>query len=188
MQRRHWAIVSRTRWAAARAGVVLAGSALALCACSVSSPLAITSTGEGLERGASVAFAPVEDAAPLEARFTATMENALASQSILLAENANLIAQISAAQSNASNGLLSGDWAATNDEDDQNWIAQPRRDRPLDRCNAQRLRATLTIYDRATGEVVYRGASEAIECSFGDEALDAFAQGLVADAMRAKRP
>ena len=188
MQRRHRAIVSTARWAKARAGALLTGCALALCACSVSSPLAITSTGEGLERGASVAFAAVEDPAPLEARFRLVMEDTLASQSILLSDRANLIAQISAAQSDASSGLLSGDWAATIDEDDQNWIAQPRPDRPLDRCNAQRLRATLTIYDRATGEVVYRGASEAIECSFGDEALDAFAQGLVADAMRAKRP
>ena len=188
MQRGWRIVLSKVRGLRVLSSGAAAGCALSLAACSVSSPLAITSTGDGVEQGSRLSLIIPQDAAPLETRFAAAVERALSSQSIGLADKSTLIAEITAAQSEASSGFLGGDWAQAVDEDNQDWIARPRRDRPLDRCKAQRLRATLTVYDSATGTLAYRGSGEAIECSFEEQALVEFAEELVADALRTGQP
>ncbi|MEO0590876.1 MAG: hypothetical protein AAFZ11_09990 [Pseudomonadota bacterium] len=173
----------RSRWQQTRIAAAAIASALGLAACSVSSPLAITSVGDGLERGASLALVDPEDKGQLDARFRAAVKDALSSQSVQIADQSTLIAEVSASQSDASNGVLSGDGAQATDEDSQDWIARPRRDKPLDRCKAKRLRATVTIYSSAADGLAYRGSGEAIDCSFDDEDLRRFAQALVNDAL-----
>ena len=170
-----------------RAGLILALAA-SLTACAVSSPLSVTSTGAGFESNRRVALTAAEDPASLQARFTASVSQALSDQGLALDADAPLTADISVSQNTASSGIVRGEGSKAEDtqnagEPEQDWLTAPREKRRFDKCEAQRLRATLVIYNRADGSLAYRGSGEATECGFGEADLAAFAQALVADAL-----
>lgn len=161
--------------------------ALLLSACSVSTPLAVSSSrselGTGLTSGASIALVTVENPSSLKGRFAAALKQALANNSIAISDGAALLADYSIAQSNASGGILRGEGEKVESDEQQDWAAAPRPDGNFDECEAQRLRATFVVFSRTDGRVTYRGTSEAIECSFDNSALAEFAESLVKDAM-----
>ncbi|MEO0463182.1 MAG: hypothetical protein AAF127_08630 [Pseudomonadota bacterium] len=101
-----------------------------------------------------------------------------------MADDAPLLADYSMALGDAANGVLRGKGRYTEGKQEQDWITSPRRKRRFDKCEAQRLRGTLVLYDRASGQKVYRGSGEAVECEFGDAEIAALAQQLVDDAIR----
>ena len=156
--------------------------ALPLAACAVSSPLAISSTGEGAARGLSVTIEQPESASGLRGQFADALSAAFASQSVAVAKDSQLIADFSVSQAPAAAGVLSGkgDKPEIAPED---WIAQPREKRRFDECEAQRLRATLVLYDRTTSTMVYRGTGSATECDFSEADFAAMADSLVKDAL-----
>lgn len=163
----------------------IGGLALAfgLSACAVSTPLAITSTGQGLGSTSSVSLDSQEQPSSDRSRFGAALRSAFESRSIGFSADAPVLADFSVSQGDASAGVLAGKGEDTEDPDQRDWIATPRRSRSFDKCEAQRLRATLVLYDRASGAIIYRGSGEATECDFGQAEMAAMADGLVADAL-----
>ena len=157
-------------------------------ACSVSSPLEISSTGAGLERGASLKLSRSEDAQSLKGRFEAALAEALTQGAVPLSDQAQFVADISVAQAGASGGVVRGEGEADKSDADQDWISTPRERRTFDRCKAQRLRATLVIYDKVAGTVIYRGSGQATQCEFDQSDLTEFANALVQDATASATP
>lgn len=175
---------SRNSLSGVVSGVALTlGCALTLAACVVSSPLEIRSSGAGLQRGAPVSLVRPDDADGLSARFASAVERALVDRSVTLAQDARFIADISVAKRPASAGLIRGEGSEPEQGQEPDWLVRPREKERFDKCEAQRLRATLVIYDRSNGSVAYRGSGQAIECAFGDSDLAEFARSLVADAL-----
>ena len=166
---------------------VAAACAVLLSACSVSSPLAVSSSrpeaGASLSAGTAIALETDDSPGSLRGRFAAALTQVLADNAITLDTDAELLADFSIAQSDASGGILRGEGKAVENEEEQDWAATPREDRTFDECEAQRLRASFVIYSRAQGTVAYRGTGEAIECRFDDAALAEFAASLIKDAM-----
>ncbi len=154
-----------------------------MAGCAVSQPLEITSTGSGMARGASVTITAEDDAASERGRFAKALQDALAARSSTQADDAPLIADFSIARTAAAGGVINGKGEAGQGKQAPDWIAAPRPDRRFDKCNAQRLRATLVLYDRANGAIVYRGSGMATECGFTDADIAALAHGLVDDAV-----
>ncbi len=157
--------------------------AVPLASCAVTEPLTITSTGgeSGLARGVAVALNMPDDPSSQRGRFAEALGEAMAARSVQIADDAPLLADISIARGDASGGVINGPGNPATSE--QDWIATPRRDRRFDKCEAERLRATLVLYDRASGAIAYRGSGTATQCGFADADIAAMAQGLVDDAM-----
>ncbi|MEO1731377.1 MAG: hypothetical protein AAFR64_11630 [Pseudomonadota bacterium] len=166
---------------------IAAACAVLLSACSVSSPLAVSSSrpeaSAGLTAGAAIALETADNPSSLRGRFAAALSQEFADNAITLDPDAALLADFSIAQSDASGGILRGEGKAVENEEEQDWAAAPREDRTFDECEAQRLRASFVIYSRAQGTVTYRGTVEAIECRFDDATLAEFAASLVKDAL-----
>ncbi len=155
-----------------------------LASCAVTEPLAITSTGSGngLARGSSVVLGAPDDLSSERGRFAGALAKAMMARSVRIADDGALLADFSIARADASGGVMNGPGNSAASE--QDWIASPRRDRRFDKCEAERLRATLVLYDRAGGAIVYRGSGNATQCGFADADITALAQGLVDDAFQ----
>jgi hypothetical protein len=156
----------------------------ALAGCAVSSPFAIQSTGAGPQRETSITLASAAEADSTRGHFARALEQAFAARSVRVAEGAPLLADFSATVSLAQSGVLRGKGDTVEASAEPDWIAAPRRPRRFDKCDAQRLRATLVVYDRANGAITYRGSGEGTDCAFDDGAIADLADRLVADAMR----
>ncbi len=130
-----------------------------------------------------MAISSDDDTASERGRFAKALQDALAARSLTQADDAPLIADFSIARTAAAGGVAKGKGEAGKGKQAPDWIAAPRPDRRFDKCNAQRLRATLVLYDRASGAIVYRGSGVATECGFTDADLATLAQGLVDDAL-----
>lgn len=153
-------------------------------ACSVSVPLVVDSTSQGIPRSGSVAIAlPEDEIETARGRFGASLSRAFTAEAYSIDPSGALIADYAIAISDASDGMLGGEPRPQGIEQDPDWIAEPRRPRNFDKCDAQRLRGTLVLFDRASSAVVYRGKASRIECEFSDADIAAMATALVRDAL-----
>ena len=159
--------------------ILTAALSTVLAACSVVTPASITSTTGQLPQGQSVQLAPFEQDGSLRAAFGQALVDAMAAQSIERLDGAPVIAEFAIGARDASAGLA--DPAASSDAAVV-WESLPRDQSRFDNCEAQRLRATLVLLDRAGGEILYRGVGESDACAFGDQELVQLADTLIADA------
>jgi hypothetical protein len=120
-----------------------------------------------------------EDADTRRAVFATALSAALASHDFTLDPAAPLIADYAIAESAASDGTLGGEPTGANSPQ---WLSQPRAKKRFDQCKPRRLRATLVLFDRASGAVAYRGSASRIECAFSQGDTIAMADALVKDA------
>ena len=154
---------------------------LALGGCAVASPFALQSSGSGVPTRAVVAMPIDAQEGSDRARLAAALQRAFADRSVTVASDGSLLADYAVSLTSAEAGLTTS--IASTDESAIAWQASPRKSRLFDGCEPQRLRATLVLLDRASGDLVYRGEGEATDCSFSSSALDAVAEALVADAL-----
>lgn len=159
---------------------VLGGLFAALCGCSVATPFAVQSSGSGVPAPVAVALSGTPEANSDQARLAQALQRAFAERTIAVSADGALLADYAVSLSDAEGGQTTS--LSATDEAAVQWQARPRQSRLFDRCNARRMRATLVLLDRATGELVYRGEGEAVDCDFPDSAFDGVAQALVADA------
>ena len=155
---------------------------LALCACNVATPPRIASTGMAGDHA--IAFVRPEGAVGLRANFAESLSDGLRDSGVTLSADGPLIADFSIAKRDAREGLA--DPAAQQEGVAVNWDSAPRNRRIFDRCSAERLRATLVLFDRTDGSVAWRGSGELEACTIGKAQVEAMANALVAD-MRASR-
>jgi len=168
--------------------LVLASCCLALGACSVAGPLAVRSTvGDvaassvpGNAAQISVALDQVEGDT-LNAQFGRSLHGAMSNHGIAMATDGELIADFALSKGSAAIGVQEPQDQSERLENPPVWISPPRQTRRFDQCEAQELRGTLLLIDRASGAVAYRGKGTLVDCDFDDAAIGALANGLVAD-------
>lgn len=164
-------------------GTCIAGLALALSACAVSTPLTIDSTAERSgTRGSVIALVMPEPSEPTFRReFASALANALAAQNIAVSDDGDLLADFAIASGSAAIGAQLTPNRENSDTAETQWISAPRARKRFDECEAQILRGTLVLINRADGAMVYRGKAAMTECEFGQSDVDALAGALVAD-------
>lgn len=170
----------------ARIFSLMASSAL-LASCAVATPVAIQSSGPALSGDHAVELVVADELSPLHGQFASALAEAFARHDVDTGQGAPLIADFALSVSFAEAGVVaqnSADEAAPASEQDIDWTAKPRSRRLFDKCDAQRARATLFIVDRTSGETVYRGEAEKIDCEIGKGAVSELAASLVDDAAR----
>jgi len=163
----------------ARIGPLAAVLVALLAGCSVTTPASVVSTTGQLPQGNPVQLAPYETDGTLRGEFGQQLENALIAQSIEVTGEAPVIAAFAIAMRDARSGVAD---PAASSADAIVWESRPRPGSMFDSCDAQRLRATLVLLERAGGEILYRGAGESTRCDHTETDLAELANALVADA------
>ncbi len=163
------------------ARVLALGAVLAplLVGCTVTQPTSIISTTGQIPQGNAVQLPSIETDGSLRATFGRALDAAMAAQSIEITDDASVVAAYAVAVREARTGVAD---PAASTEEEVIWESQPRPGGIFDICDAQRLRGTLVLLDRASGEVVYRGVGESTSCEFDEAELVTLAEVLVADA------
>ena len=172
-------LLKRAVWARSIPVIV----AIGLAACSVSSPLTVQSTAtETAAPRTQIALSlPDDETGTMRQRFANALIEAFATRGVTIDDGARLVADIAVSEGSAEMGVQHSPVTAQPEGADPDWIDPPREPRRFDRCEALEMRGTLMLVDRATGTIAYRGTGAATECDFGDAALRAMAEGLVAD-------
>ena len=150
-------------------------SMLVLSGCAVKQPLAIQSAGRAIPASSDISFIDKVEASPQQASMQASISKAMAKHSLTIGANAALLADVAATERPADIGFAK-------DKAEIDWTSQPRKQHWTDKCAAKRLRTTLVISERSSGNIVYRGTGEIIDCEFNASDYDNLAQRLVADA------
>jgi hypothetical protein len=154
----------------------------ALAACAVGAPGVVSSTGSGIAAGAAIELVSNADQPARNADFHDALGRAFERRSIEVRANSPYIADYALATHRANVGLAAKP-SGTGEGDEPDWQEEPRKGSLFDECKAYRMRATLTVFRRSSGEMVYRGTREAEACSFGKDDIVAAADDLVADVM-----
>lgn len=161
----------------------LFGLALAIAAtgCAVYSPPVITARTDGPIEAGPVELISAEDDSGLRASFAAALRRSLSASATGAKEGPALVADYAIA------ARQSGTAVAGIPADQEIPVKSAARKKGwLDRCNATRLRASLAVFQKASGALVYRGEAETDFCKGKELAVDALAQLLVSD-MQANR-
>lgn len=179
--------MTRTAWRNVRSlsaqRLALAAALLCVSACAVSAPVTVRSTlGDNARAPSSVALAlPDEAGGTMKHQFGAALQSAFGEQGVAISQDAGLIADYAISMGPADIGVQRPQDPQKRLESDPEWIAPPRRARRFDECEAQEMRGTLLILNRAQNAVAYRGQGTVVECGFEDQHFRELAAGLVAD-------
>ncbi len=156
---------------------VLAASCGLAAACAVTEAPQISSSIGAAPRSQSVhLLEPDKDQAQLLALHSALKES-LAGKGILLAEDADVVAELGISQRPATLGVFAGE-AGANTEPPRP-VAEPRKARLLDLCEAMTVEANLALFDRASGELVQQSKAQGTICEGKEPPMDEFAEVLV---------
>lgn len=165
-----------------RAPLAAAACALLLAGCSVARPLEVLpTTAQFSEVSAFAVYLPPEQAEGPASGFRTEFAGALQRAGIALDPQARLVADVSMAEGPAEIGIARLPAAQQAGPQETGWLAQPRDKRLLDECPARRLKAVASLFDRQTGERVFRSESVAVACTFSAADRQAAADALVAD-------
>lgn len=155
----------------------------ALPACGVHRPLALDSVAapDDLTRVQAVHLV-VADKPDASHRFGNALANAFARKKVSRSNDAPFLVDYGLAQSAASTEIREKPRGETDGAPARS-VAIARKSSPFDKCAAQRMRATLSLIDRASGAIRYRGEATIVDCAFTEDDERAMANALVADAM-----
>ena len=171
--------MGRIKSAVQQSAVIIA-IPLLLGGCAVSTPVTVTPTVVELQTANAVEFpAPAGATGDLRSQWRAALQAAFASRSVNIQQGAPFLADFALSIRNAETGIAT----VSDNSKDIDWQSQPRRNRLLDKCKAQRMRGTLVIFRRANGSIIYRGESETDACRFGSAELTVMANELVDNAI-----
>lgn len=171
----------------ARLAGMAALSALCLSGCSVERPLRTAPTASTSEKLPlrSVALL-TEPGSPAAERFRSDIAGSLTQAGIAIDLQARLVADVSMSIAPAEVGVVSKPAQSAPAGGTARWLAEPRDKRMLDRCRAQRMKGILSLFDRESGDLVFRSEATALACSFSAEDQRAAADALVADLTASK--
>lgn len=158
------------------ANVAALCSAALLSACAVHSPPAIHASTGAAQGVSSVEFVSDASDAGLRKQFGEALAASFQAHGFSSEKGAASVADYSIGLRPASTSL---------DGHNANDAAQVRSASRgkvwTDRCEAQRLRATLVVYRRSDGSPAYRGEAESQDCDISDATVNALAELLVQD-------
>ena len=147
--------------------------------CAVNGGPSLSSAGDGIPPGATVAIAPPHDGDPYAEQFAAALTDAMRQRSFGIADDGQFVVQYGIAVRDATIGLAT---AGSNGEVED--ISAERKRLLFDGCKAQRLRLTMTVVDRQQGSIARRSALEADGCAFSPDEVAGLADRLAAIAAR----
>lgn len=167
-------------------------------ACAVKSPPQILNSTGGAAGTQTIALVPSEQESALRASFRENLKTAFKDRAIAYSDKAKVIGDFAISISPADVELAStiaeikraAPRESTDKAQDQtNIVTQSaaRKSRLLDKCEAVRFRASLALFDSASGERFHRAESEAFGCK-GDRApLRQLSRALVGNAVLSPR-
>ncbi len=168
-----------------RFGSVAIGLTLAsgLSACAVSQPVSIQSMAapEQAAKPSSV-FLIVTEKPESSRRFGEALVSAFGAAGLERSDDAALVGDYGLALAPASTAITEKPRGST-DGVTVRTVAIPVDSSPFDKCAPQRMKATLSLLDRTSGVIRYRGEGTAVDCAFSEAHERAMADALVADAM-----
>lgn len=166
---------------------VLALPALLLVAgCAVATPVAISASRGPAPGLARLAVMPVEAGQAEKADFAARLVEALGKRGVAAADDAPVLADLALASAPADVDLLLQTSAEAGASPGP--LGTARASRWYDRCAARRTRASLALYDRASGALIAKSDAETVTCAADPAPLAALADAVVADAIGAPPP
>ena len=162
----------------------LVAPALMLAGCAVNTPPVVRTSAGALSEAVDVALLPSEGESGLRVDFRRSIERAIAAGGLAHDPASNLVADYGLSVQSAEVGqVIAVDESAA--DGTVSWQSMPRRGRLFDGCDPVRAQATLAVFDREAGELVYRSEAETIACSTDKIDLDRLARELVVTAWRA---
>lgn len=165
-----------------RAPLAIVAGAVLLAGCSVARPLEVVpTTARFSDVSAFAIYLPPEQADGPGTGFRTEFAGALARAGVAHDSQARLVADVSLAEGPAEIGVARLPDAKQADPLARAWLAQPRDKRLLDECPARRQKAVASLFDRQTGERVFRSESITVACTFSAADRKAAADALVAD-------
>ncbi|WP_379548202.1 hypothetical protein ACFCW2_03445 [Qipengyuania sp. DSG2-2] len=157
--------------------------ASALSACAVSQPVSIQSIAdvEAAAKPSSV-FLIVTEKPDSSRRFGEALVSAFGAAGLDRSDDAALVGDYGLALAPASTAITEKPREAAGPSSVRT-VAVPVKSSPLDKCAPQRMKATLSLLDRTSGTIRYRGEGTVVDCAFTEADERAMADALVADAM-----
>ena len=159
------------------------GGALALAACSVDQPPGIAASLSRPQAIGAVTIVAAEEAQAGRADFAQALASAFEKRGIAVGEDAGFIVDLSIA---AAGGevLLALDQGGGKDAAVLT-LANPTRSGLFDRCAKERVRASIAVFARDSGNLVGKSDAQAIQCKGDAMPLEALADLLLDDVLAA---
>lgn len=167
-----------------RHGAVLAATAALLGGCAAKQELRLAIAGARPAAPSAVAIVTDPADNPQAARFAAALADAFARSGHSIAADAPVIAVFGLGQRSRAIGMADGSAPQAAGTSEPAWFSAPGRKRAPGACKGERLRATLALYPRSGGDVIYRASGEIDGCAFAESDLAALAAALVTGAPR----
>ncbi|MGB7374605.1 hypothetical protein [Pontixanthobacter sp.] len=167
-------------WRAKIRSAVLGMMMISLQACSINSAPVIERTGTGIARTSTVTLVGASET-QTQSQFRAALERHFSSYGIAQTEAGSFVVDYSISARPAEIGLARDD-ADGKAAGEIDYVSIPRDNQFLQKCGPQRLRATLVIFDRASGALSYRGIREINLCDVSVTSIEEMAAALVKDA------
>ena len=148
-------------------------------ACAVNAPPIVRSDNAGSPGFSKIALIAPDENQSQRLQLNTAIGSAFEARGIGLADDAGAVGEVAIADSPSSVGL----YAVADGASDENArpIAQIRKRRWYDACKAARTKATLAVFDRASGELIKRSAVESITCEGDAPPMDEMAELLTAE-------
>ena len=153
----------------------------ALGGCAINDELTVVREGPGVAPGAAIALQGTADGQADAGGFGAAVAAALAAGGHALRDDGEVVGITAFTRGAATTGIAdpaAGGGAAAGEIA---WISAPRRRGMFDSCAGDRLRATLALFARDSGALLYRATGEVDGCGFAAEDVEALAARLVAE-------
>lgn len=152
-----------------------------LSGCTVYEPPAIQASQGSSTSTTSVALTAPDETQVNRVAFHGALSNVFASRGISIADTAPVVADFSISTSPADVALLASEAGKT--ENPPQPIADPRKPNWTDGCKATRVRATLALFDRASGNLMQSSTAHATICADSTPPYEEMATTLIADAL-----
>ena len=143
--------------------------------CAVNGPPLMRSTGDVLANNAQIAISAPREGNAYETEFSKALANALRDRKFSIVDDGDFVVQYGVAIRDASIGLV-----RAGDDDKAEVVSASRNRLLLDRCDAQRLRISITVLDRQNGGAVHRSTADVNDCEFPSAQAATLADQLAA--------
>ncbi|WP_432201304.1 hypothetical protein ACRAQ7_03620 [Erythrobacter sp. W53] len=155
--------------------------ALLLAGCAVQTPPEIRSSRGEAASFSSVHLVASDPANTQRSAFYEALKAELTAQGLTVSDTAPMVTDYALASSAADLELYASEAGKTEDPPEQ--IADARKPHWTDRCKAARTRATLSVFERATGTLRKSSIAHATGCADQAPPFDELAKLLVADVL-----
>jgi len=156
-------------------------AAFLLAGCAVQTPPEIRSSRGDAASLSAVQLVSGDPADTQRAAFYSALKAELTAQGITVSETAPMVTDYAIATSAADLELYASEAGKTEEPPER--IADPRESHWTDRCKATRIRATLSVFERASGTLRKSSIAHATGCADQAPPFDELAKLLVADVL-----